>query len=261
MDEINYWWPLIGLAMMRPIGLMLMVPLFSNAILGGALIRNSLALIASIPVLPMLTTTYINIPSPIDEPIGYILLLTIELSIGLILGFSAAIPFWAVDMAGFIIDTMRGASMAGIYNPLMGAQSSPLGTFFSQIMAVIFMSVGGLQCLLYTLYDSYRLLPPKEISIWSNGFIPMLLQEWQYLYTLMLKFSMPSMIIMVLIDLALGLINRSAQQMNVFVLSMPIKSGVVLLMLIIGIPYQFAEIIERIVDKNINLLSALKALP
>ena len=31
--------------------------------------------------------------------------------IGLLIGFCAALPFWALDMAGFLIDTLRGSSM------------------------------------------------------------------------------------------------------------------------------------------------------
>ncbi|MCW2482867.1 flagellar biosynthetic protein FliR, partial [Candidatus Symbiopectobacterium sp. NZEC135] len=42
---------------------------------------------------------------------------------------------------------------------------------------------------------------------------------------------------MVLADMALGLLNRSAQQLNVFFLAMPIKSLLVLLLLIVSLPY------------------------
>ncbi len=42
---------------------------------------------------------------------------------------------------------------------------------------------------------------------------------------------------MVLADLALGLLNRSAQQLNVFFFSMPLKSILVLLTLLISFPY------------------------
>ncbi|KDS02164.1 type III secretion system protein SsaT, partial [Salmonella enterica subsp. enterica serovar Heidelberg str. RI-11-014316] len=47
----------------------------------------------------------------------------------------------------------------------------------------------------------------------------------------------PAIICMVLADLALGLLNRSAQQLNVFFFSMPLKSILVLLTLLISFPY------------------------
>ena len=128
MEELNHWWPLLGVAMMRPLGAMLILPLFGPAMLGGTLIRNALALMATLPVLPLLSA--LVLPNPLQAPVHYALVLAAELGIGVMLGFSAAIPLWALDMAGFVIDTMRGASMAGVFNPLLGGQSSPMGSLF-----------------------------------------------------------------------------------------------------------------------------------
>ncbi len=42
------------------------------------------------------------------------------------MGFVAALPFWAMNMAGFLIDTLRGATMSTLFNPGMGVESSLL---------------------------------------------------------------------------------------------------------------------------------------
>ncbi|MCD5330845.1 type III secretion system export apparatus subunit SctT [Chromobacterium piscinae] len=241
MDSLNPWWPLLGAAMMRPLGAMLLLPLFSPSMLGSALIRNALALMATLPALPLLAP--LALPDPIQAPAAYALLLASELAVGLLLGFSAAIPFWAVDMAGFALDTLRGASMAGVLNPLIGGQSSPMGALFSQLAAVLFMALGGFHAFLSALYASYQQLPPGMGWHWSSQFIPLLQRQWQLLYTLGLGFAMPALVMMVLVDLALGLINRSVQQLNVFSLSMPIKSLVALLMLIIGLQFGLSDVI------------------
>ncbi|ACY83727.1 type III secretion system export apparatus subunit SctT [Edwardsiella piscicida] len=235
MAELNHWWPLLGIAMMRPLGIMLIMPLFNSAMLGGALIRNALALMAALPALPQLAA--LVLPSPLQAPLHYGGLLLGELVLGLLLGFSAALPLWALNMAGFIIDTMRGASIAVLFNPLLGEQSSPMGVLFSQLVGVLFIVGGGFHALLAALFSSYGDLPPGQYWLWGRGFIPLLMHLWHLLYTLALSFSMPAMVMMVLVDLALGFINRSVQQLNVFTLSMPIKSAMVLLMLIISLPF------------------------
>nr|AAX55233.1 EsaT [Edwardsiella tarda] len=234
MAELNHWWPLLGIAMMRPLGIMLIMPLFNSAMLGGALIRNALALMAALPALPQLAA--LVLPSPLQAPLHYGGLLLGELVLGLLLGFSAALPLWALNMAGFIIDTMRGASIAVLFNPLLGEQSSPMGVLFSQLVGVLFIVGGGFHALLAALFSSYGDLPPGSMAV-GRGFIPLLMHLWHLLYTLALSFSMPAMVMMVLVDLALGFINRSVQQLNVFTLSMPIKSAMVLLMLIISLPF------------------------
>ncbi|WCF12658.1 hypothetical protein N4G58_18660 [Edwardsiella piscicida] len=69
MAELNHWWPLLGIAMMRPLGIMLIMPLFNSAMLGGALIRNALALMAALPALPQLAA--LVLPSPLQAPLHY----------------------------------------------------------------------------------------------------------------------------------------------------------------------------------------------
>ncbi|MEN3031924.1 type III secretion system export apparatus subunit SctT [Chromobacterium amazonense] len=259
MDELNRWWPLLGVAMMRPLGAMLLLPLFGSSMLGGTLTRNALALMATLPILPLLSP--LALPDPMQAPAAYALILASELALGLMLGFSAAIPFWALDMAGFVLDTMRGASMAGVFNPLMGGQSSPLGGLFSQMAAVLFMALGGFHAFLSTLYASYHTLPPGLGWHWAGQFIPMLWREWHTLYTLTLGFAMPAMVMMVLIDLALGLINRSVQQLNVFTLSMPIKSAATLLMLIIGLQFGLSDVLARFEHFDGGLIRMLESAP
>ncbi|MFM0515444.1 type III secretion system export apparatus subunit SctT, partial [Paraburkholderia sp. RL17-373-BIF-A] len=242
MGELTRWLPLLGVAMMRPMGAMLL-PLFGPSIVGGAMIRNSLVLVMVLPGLPFLAA--LQLPDPIASPGHYLLLLGCEFVVGLTLGFSAAIPFFAVDAAGFLLDTLRGASMAGVLNPLLGAQSSPLGAFFSHVLAVLYLALGGFHAFLSALYDSYQTLVVGRGWHWDAHFVHFLKSEWQLLYTLALTFAVPATVMMVLVDLALGLINRSVQQLNVFSLSMPIKSLIALLMLIIGLQFGLSAVVAQ----------------
>lgn len=259
MEELLRWGPVWGVAMMRPLGAMMLLPPFSAAVLGGTLTRNVLALMATLLALPMLSP--LGLPDPLAAPVDYALILASELAVGLMLGFSASIPFWALDMAGFLLDTMRGASMAGVFNPLIGGQSSPLGGLFSQLAAVLFMGLGGFHALLTSLYASYTWLPPGPGWHWADGFVPLLKREWEMLQVLTLSFAMPAMVIMVLVDLALGLINRSTQQLNVFSLSLPIKSVMTLLMLIIGLQAGMSDVLARFDQFDGGLLRMLGPRP
>lgn len=255
MDEINYWLPLMGVAMMRPLGALVFLPLFGPTMLGGTLIRNALVMMATFPVLPILAAA--SLPDAMQAPGAYIALLGSELAIGLVLGFSAAIPFWAADIAGFLLDTLRGASMAGVLNPMIGGQSSPLGALISQLLAVLFMVLGGFHAFLSALYGSYQTLIPGASWHWTTQFIPALERGWHLLYTLALGFALPATVMMILVDLSLGLINRSVQQLNVFSLSMPIKSAMTLLMLIIGLQFGLFDIIACLEDLDGGLIHML----
>lgn len=224
----------VALAMMRPLGLTLLFPLLQTGNLGTPLIRNGVLLAVTLPMIPVIYAQHLIHPGW-----DWINLIPGEMIIGLLLGFCATIPFWAVDMAGFLIDTLRGATMGTVFNPAMSVQTSIFGLLFSQFLCALFFMSGGFNLLLSTLYDSYHYFPVGKTVVFNRSFLDFLLAEWQVLYRLCLSFSLPAVLCMVLADLALGLLNRSAQQLNVFFLSMPIKSAVTLFLLLLSLPYAF----------------------
>ncbi|MFP1892457.1 EscT/YscT/HrcT family type III secretion system export apparatus protein [Lonsdalea quercina] len=234
IGEISEGLATVALAMMRPLGLTLLFPLLQTGNLGTPLIRNGVLLAVMLPMLPVLHAQQI-----IHQNGDWVRLIPGEMLIGLLLGFCAAIPFWAVDMAGFLIDTLRGATMATLFNPAMSVQTSIFGLLFSQFLCALFFMGGGFNLLLSALYDSYHYLPPGKTLTFDRSFFDFLLVEWKVLYRLCLSFSLPAVICMMLADLALGLLNRSAQQLNVFFLSMPIKSALALFLLLLSLPYAF----------------------
>lgn len=236
------WVSTLAICVLRPLGVMLLLPLFSQKSLGGVLIRNALVILIALPLLPV----YRDLPllsSP--EMLPFTELMLRELFIGICIGFSAAIPFWAIDVAGFVIDTMRGASMSTVYNPLLGTQASVFGILFSQVLTVLFLVTGGFNKLLNGIYNSYNSLPMGKEIVFSKGFLNFLSHEWHLMFELAISFALPAMVIMLMVDLALGLINRSAQQLNVFFLSMPIKSAMAILLILLSLNFSFGHFLQR----------------
>lgn len=236
MTLLNDWLATLAFAMIRPLGLALMFPLLKTNSLGSSLLRNGVLIAFILPILPLLHAQNVI---HVGDHWNWLGLIPGEMIIGVLLGFCAAIPFWAIDMAGFLIDTLRGATMGTVFNPAMGIQTSIFGLLFTQFLCALFLVSGGMNLLLTVLYDSYHFIPPGKDLTFNQEFLNFMLAEWQVLYRLCLSFSLPAVLCMVLADLALGLLNRSAQQLNVFFLSMPIKSSLALLLLLISFPYAF----------------------
>ncbi|NOH63230.1 type III secretion system export apparatus subunit SctT [Vibrio sp. RE88] len=249
--------PILALCMMRPLGMMIMLPLFKGGAMGSGLIRNTLVLMFALPIIPMMQA------HPVDFAAKPLTELTFiygeELLIGLIVGFCAAIPFWAIDMAGFVIDTMRGASMSTVLNPLMGLQSSVFGMFFTQILGVLFLVSGGFNALLTALYQSYTVLPPESALSFNQDLLSFISQQWQMMSDMCLSFALPAMVVMIMVDVALGLVNRSVEQLNVFFLSMPIKSILVVFLLLVSMHFALSHYLNQInqFESNISTLFQL----
>ena len=161
-----------------------------------------------------------------------------EAFIGFLLGYFAAIPFWIAENVGNFIDNQRGATMGEVYSPLSGAQVSTTGIFFTQLVSTLFFVGGAVLVFLGALYASYSIWPVFSEGVSFASDAPThILGSLDGMLRATVVISAPVIIIMFLATLGLGLVNRTAPQLNVFFLSMPIKSALGIAMLVIYLPF------------------------
>jgi type III secretion protein T len=164
---------------------------------------------------------------------SFILLLAREYMIGVILGFFVAWIFWVVQTAGSFIDNQRGASIASSIDPLMGAESSPLGDMFSLMFLTYIFATGSALQVLGLLFKSYQIWPiSREWPVLTPGFPVLALGVFDYTMQLAFDFAAPVIAVMFLAEFALAMVSRFAPQVQVFILAMPIKSMLAVFMLI-----------------------------
>ncbi len=173
-----------------------------------------------------------------EKPIGILLsaaLLVKEMLLGFIFAFLAGLIFWAVMSMGFIMDNQRGSSQGDVHDPLSQEQTSSFGSFFFQWTTLMFCSSGAFTLFLGGFIESYAwwpvfsIAPPTSLGALS-AFI---LEQLSLFFMIFLVLSAPIIAIFFLTDFSLGLVNRFAQQLNVYILSMPIKSAIMLIMLVL----------------------------
>lgn len=161
-----------------------------------------------------------------------------EALIGFLLGFFAAIPFWIAENVGNFIDNQRGATMGEVYSPLSGAQVSTTGIFFTQIVSTIFFVGGIVLVFLGAIYASYELFPVfGPFKGFQLGADSLALETLDGMMKTTFIIASPIILLMFLATIGLGFVNRTAPQLNVFFLSMPIKSALGVAMLIIYLQF------------------------
>ncbi|MII50024.1 EscT/YscT/HrcT family type III secretion system export apparatus protein [Salmonella enterica subsp. enterica serovar Bredeney] len=212
----------------------IIIPIFSVRMFSSILIRNSFIILNLI--------FYITSSKPIIDPVmllnigGYIIALIVkEIIIGLSIGLCFAVLFWAIDSVGQLIDTMRGSTLASIFNPLLNESTSITGTVLYYFVSVIFVAFGGINILLSTIYESYDIFDVLSLDFGNVDYHKFLLLIWDSFLDLFVGFSMPFIILFTLCDLSLGFANRTSPQLNAFSLSLPIKSTISALLLAIVI--------------------------
>jgi len=213
----------------RLLAAMSVMPFLSKSFFGGALIRNGVVLSLSIFLFPIVDDGYR--PGSM-VPIMYAVIIVKEAIIGICLGWLAALPFWALEAVGFFIDNQRGSTMASSVNPLTGTQASPIGILFVQTFTTLFFIGGNFLALMGALYTSYYTWPIfsffPRIELSSADFF---LAQLDYFMSTVVIFAAPLIACMFLAEFGLGLVSRFAPQLNVFFLSMPVKSLVSMVML------------------------------
>lgn len=237
MDIYSEFLLKLGYAMPRMLALFAIVPFFSRAILGGVIVRNAVALAIVLFLMPVLDYEAAVSQFEIWQ-LG--LILVKELLVGVFFGFLLSLPFWAVEGVGILIDNQRGASMSSALNPMSGSEASPLGMLLMQYSVVLFFISGGHLLFFNALYGSYLLWPVFDsFPQIQPGAYAKIIKEFSLFFVGVILMSSPVVIAMFLSEFGLGLVNRFAPQLNVYFLSMSLKSGVALFVLIVYLQVLF----------------------
>jgi type III secretion protein T len=219
---------LLGLVQARLMPLFVLMP-FMNRNLVPRTVAFAIAAGAGLIVVPTLSDDL-----AVRTDVSIIFVIIKEALLGLLLGFVCAIPFWAMEAVGTVIDNQRGASMAATINPLTGHDSSPIGMLLNIAFITFFFLVGGFGLLLDIVYESYRLWPPDRfwprLDIDNAGILIGLVNRLALLAMLL---ASPALVIMFMAELGLALVSRFAPQLQVFFLAMPIKSALGIFVLLI----------------------------
>lgn len=172
--------------------------------------------------------------SALPNGASLLFLLVKEATLGLLLGWLAALPFWIFEAIGFMVDNQRGANMAAIINPMTGSESTPLGLMMNFAFITYFMAAGGWAIFLGLIYDSYSFWPPFEFwPRWGSDAGDTVLLQMNKMILTTLLLSSPAIFIMFLSEIGLALVSRFAPQLQVFFMAMPIKCALGLFVLIV----------------------------
>lgn len=213
---------LFGIAIARPIAVMLILPVFTRLGLTGFL-RVGVALALSLPVVAHLGGDMQAIRA-MNTPVLIAMLLK-EVAIGFLLGLLFGIPFWAAQSAGDIIDTQRGSSIAYMTDPTALAEVSIIGTLLELMMVALFLAGGGADLVTGAIYQSEQLWPLMapfpEIASQSGDLLLGILDK---VMRGAILFSGPIVIILFIVEVVMALISRMSSQLQMSDLSLPIKN-------------------------------------
>lgn len=223
---------LIGVASARFAFAFLMLPLFSPSVI-PPLVRNSVIVAFGLVAL--------SLPIRFDPSVmsagQWLWLYAREAAAGVTIGFFFGSFLWAMASAGEIIDNKTGATIAQVIDPLSGTSQPLSGLLLGRFAQVVFVTAGGLTLLVGTIMLSFAIWPmaPSGLQLDLSS-VTVFEGEFGRFFMLAFVIATPVLLMLYLIDLGMGLLNRFAQNFNVFTLSLPIKTAAATFVTILILP-------------------------
>lgn len=210
---------------------MVTAPLFAQPNVPVAL-KAGLSLLLAILLFPVVGAGAITPP---DSSFEFILALVMEVAVGLALGFITTMIFTSLSVAGQYIDIKMGFYMSAIFDPMSGAQASIMARFLFLIGLVLFLNMDGHHMLLAGLARSFDIVPTMGAHL-NAGLGLVVIRSFARMITVAVQIAAPVIAVVLIVDISMGLIGRTAPQMNIFMLAFPVKIFLGILTMSIMVP-------------------------
>lgn len=178
-----------------------------------------------------------------------------QILIGIGMGLTMRIVFAAVQTAGEFIGLQMGLSFASFFDPATGANTAVLSRIMNVVAMLLFLTLNGHLLMIGGLVYTFDILPIGTPALQADGWGVLLEFSTQVMVSGMLL-ALPLIIVLLSINLALGILNRTAQQLSVFVVGFPISLMVGLILLSIVLP-QISPFMERLFQEGYETMGRL----
>ncbi len=246
------------LIFMRIISFMVVSPLFSFKGIPN-LIKIGFSLVLSYLLYMALPR---NLSLSEKSFITYGFLVVKEVLFGLGLGYVVNLIFISIQMAGQMIDFQIGFSMAIYYDPLTNHNVSLFGNMYYWLGMVLFFAVNGHYYLIYSLAQSFSLVSLDSMSFTKLN-LEAIIDLFSNSFLIAFQIAVPIIVIILLVDVIMGILSRTAPQMNILILELPIKVLVGMLSILILLPTlgnRIVSVIERLpyhMDDFLNIFPVI----
>lgn len=182
-----------------------------------------------------------------------------ELLFGLVLGYVTTLFFSVVQTAGQMMDMQMGFGMVNVFDVNSNISVPVTGNLLNVILLVVFFGVNGHLQLIRMLVATFSHIPVGQVA-----FNPLMgltaIQVFALAFVLAVNVSLPIVASGLLGEVALGFIVRAIPQMNIFVVGIPLKIvlGLMMLLLILPVFVSFSDVLfERMFGAIDQMIAGL----
>lgn len=171
----------------------------------------------------------------VATPVLFGILIIKEVVFGLAMGYISRLVFNAVLIAGQFIDFQIGFLAAQLYDPTFQASMSQYGRMYYWLSMCVFFITGLHRLLLHGILLSFKVVPLGAFKLTGQG-VDGITQLFVNAFSMGISLAAPLVVALVTIDIMLGFISRTVPQLNVLMMSLPVKQALGFLITIVLLP-------------------------
>ncbi len=190
------------------------------------------------------------------EVSSFAALLAKELAVGLFLGWGVALAFVAVQVGAQVAELTLGFGSGQLMDPLHGHESTVLAQLWSTLALVLYLATDAHHNALRLLGLSFHRLPLYQF-VPVSPFVQAGFELFAASFLAGVQVAAPFVIASMAVEAALGLGARAAPQVNIFLVSLPLKVGLALVLVGVFVPHTlggFSVLWERALAGVGNML-------
>lgn len=178
-----------------------------------------------------------------------------QIVIGVAIGMSMRIVMAALDVAGELIGLQMGLSFATAFDPNSSGQTAVIGEMLNLLSSLTFLALNGHLLLIDVLAHSFEYAPIGGAMVTGKVWA-IVAQLGTAVFSTGLLISLPVVAALLITNIALAVLTRTAPQLNLFSLGFPITSTVGYLVLIASLNF-LAPALQHIYDRGFELTAVL----
>jgi|WetSurMetagenome_2_1015567.scaffolds.fasta_scaffold60969_2 flagellar biosynthesis protein FliR len=199
-------------------GIMIAAPFFSNQLFPPH-VRIAFTLMTAFVMAPSLPLN--QIPAQLDLS-GVAGLCIGEIAIGLVIGFVALCVFSGLQFAGQIVSFQLGFSLINLIDPQSNVESTVFSFFYNYIGLLLFLLINGHHWFLQAINESFSYIAVGGMQI-HKPLVELIVQMSAHILVIGIRIAGPILAVTVISDMLIGIIGRTAPQINILVVGMPLK--------------------------------------
>ncbi len=188
-----------------------------------------------------------------------LLILAQQIVIGSAMGLVMRIVFAAVEAAGEIAGLQMGLGFATLIVPDSDGSTLVVGQFLGLLAALMFLSIDGHLLMIDALSQSFGAFPVSARPFSGNGLT--LLADWGgKIFVAGIWLSLPLIGVLLIANLALGILTRASPQLNLLSVGFPITLSVGMVALLLSLPYFVPALLQLVSEGMKVMLEVARAL-